>query len=275
MDALPHVDGVEHRFVDAGGLRVHVAEAGAGEPVVLLHGWPQHWYLWRGVIPRLAERYHVICPDLRGFGWTEAPGHGYAPAVFARDTVALIDALGIERARLVGHDWGGYTAFLLALDHPERVERMVVLCAPHPWPRIDLRAAAEVWRLWYVIGVAVGGRIVLPRAGGAIRRRLRAETYAERLRHPERARASRDLYRSYLRTTLTVATGRYRRRRLTVPTLLLGAARDAYVAPTVLRGFERHGDDLRLELVPGAGHFLPEEQPELTAARTLAFLSLG
>src|ERR671916_187124 len=73
---LPNVDGVEHRYIEARGLRFHVAEAGAGEPVVLLHGWPQHWYEWREVIGPLAAHYRVICPDLRGFGWSEAPPGG-------------------------------------------------------------------------------------------------------------------------------------------------------------------------------------------------------
>src|SRR5687767_14115632 len=74
---FPEVQGVSHRFVDAGGLHMHVAEAGEGEPVVLLHGWPQHWYEWRRQIPALAQHYRVICPDLRGFGWTDAPASGY------------------------------------------------------------------------------------------------------------------------------------------------------------------------------------------------------
>ena len=72
-DDFPPVPGVEHRFVEAGGLRMHVAEAGAGEPLLLVHGWPQHWYQWRGVIQRLAGTRRLIVPDLRGFGWTDAP----------------------------------------------------------------------------------------------------------------------------------------------------------------------------------------------------------
>jgi len=74
---IPHVAGVEHEFVDAGGLRTHVALAGAGEPVVLLHGWPQHWYVWRDVIPLVAPHARVIAPDLRGFGWTDVPRDGF------------------------------------------------------------------------------------------------------------------------------------------------------------------------------------------------------
>ena len=96
--ALPEVPGVEHRFVNAGGLRTHVAEAGSGPPLLLLHGWPQHWWMWRKLIRPLAESHRVICPDLRGFGWTEAPPGGYDPEVFANDLIALLDALGIDGA---------------------------------------------------------------------------------------------------------------------------------------------------------------------------------
>jgi pimeloyl-ACP methyl ester carboxylesterase len=124
---MPSVPGVTHRFVDANGVTLHVAEAGSGPPLLLLHGWPQHWWCWRLLIPRLAESYRVIAPDLRGFGWSGAPRGSYAKSTFAADVLALLDIEGLDRVRLVGHDWGGYTSFLLALEHPERVERMVAL----------------------------------------------------------------------------------------------------------------------------------------------------
>ena len=94
VDEFPQVPGVEHRYVDAGGLRMHVAEAGEGEPVLALHGWPQHWYLWREVIPRLAPHARVIAPDLRGFGWSGVPAGGYDKETMARDVLTL------DRARL-------------------------------------------------------------------------------------------------------------------------------------------------------------------------------
>ena len=86
---LPELPGVEHRFVDAGGLRVHVAEAGSGDPLVLQHGWPQHWLAWSKLIPALAEDYRVICPDLRGLGWSDAPPEGYEKEQLASDLLAL------------------------------------------------------------------------------------------------------------------------------------------------------------------------------------------
>jgi pimeloyl-ACP methyl ester carboxylesterase len=94
MIELPHVEGVEHRDVRLPGrVRLHIAEAGEGEPLVLLHGWPQHWYCWRGVVSELGSTYRLVMPDLRGFGWSEAPGGGYDAPTFAADIVALLDSL--------------------------------------------------------------------------------------------------------------------------------------------------------------------------------------
>ena len=84
---FPHVPGVTHRFVDVRGARLHVAEAGDGDPVVLLHSFPQHWYAWRHVAPLLAGQYRLIIPDWRGFGWSEAPPRGYDTASRAADIV--------------------------------------------------------------------------------------------------------------------------------------------------------------------------------------------
>jgi len=135
---MPHVDGVSHRDVVANGVRLHVAEAGSSDadPILMLHGWPQHWWVWRALIPPLAERHRVICPDLRGFGWSEAPRGRYEPEIFASDAIALLDALEIDRVRLAGHDWGGLAGYLLALRHPERVQRYLALNIVHPWLRI-------------------------------------------------------------------------------------------------------------------------------------------
>jgi len=142
---------VSHRYVDAGGLRMHVAEAGEGDPIVLLHGWPQHWYLWRSVIPQLAPHAHVICPDLRGFGWTDVPGSGYDRETMAQDVLSLLDAEGLDQVRLAGHDWGGWIGFLLCLRHPARVERFVAMNIVPPWPSLNPRDVLELWRMAYQV----------------------------------------------------------------------------------------------------------------------------
>src|SRR5262249_56866740 len=105
-EGLPPVPSVHHRLVDvsgaAGPVRIHLAEAGAGEPVLLLHGWPQHWFMWRHVVADLGSRYRLLMPDLRGFCWSQAPGTGYEPHSFAADTLALLHALGLAPVPLAG-----------------------------------------------------------------------------------------------------------------------------------------------------------------------------
>ena len=140
--------GVTHRFVEVRGVRLHVAEAGRGDPVVLLHSFPQHWYAWRHVVPLLAGQYRLICPDWRGFGWSQAPPRGYDTASRAADILALMDALGLPRVRLIAHDWGAHAAFMAALQAPERVSHLLAVNAAHPWLR-QRQLLPQLWRFWY------------------------------------------------------------------------------------------------------------------------------
>lgn len=278
---FPAVEGVTHREVDVPGVRLHVAEAGDGDgdPVLLLHGWPQHWWEWRRVIPLLAADHRLIAHDHRGFGWSGTPGHGYAPETFATDAIALLDALEIERAHVVGHDWGGFTALLLGVDHPERVRSVLAVSSPHMWLPQDLRTLKELWRIWYVLIMAtpfVGERFCRgPRFGRAmdvgsrgVLTEAEKETYAAVLREPARARASSQLYRAYLRTAAASLRGSaYEDRRLTVPTRLLIGTADTAIPLAWCTGLERHGDDATTEPVEGGSHWLPESHPELIAER--------
>ena len=277
MTGPPELDGVEHREVDAGGLRVHVAEAGRGDPMLLLHGWPQHWYEWRHVIPLLAGERRVICPDLRGFGWTDAPDGRLDAETFAADAVALLDALGLDRVDLVGHDWGGFSGFLLCLRHPERVRRFLALSTPHPFTRITPEVALGSWRAWYTLPLAAGLVRHRPEYAGWFMARegvpeRDVAVFVERLREPARARATARLYRSYQRSLLSVARGGYRSLRLVTPTRLLFGERDLAVPRQALDGFAPHADDMELEILPGCGHFVVDLEPRLVAEHIRSFL---
>ena len=277
MSELPPVAGVTHREVHVDGLRLHVAEAGEGPPLVLLHGWPQHWWCWRRVIPRLAESHRVIAPDLRGFGWSDAPPGDYAKDTFAGDVLALLDAERLDRVRLMGHDWGGFAAFLLALEYPERVDRLFALDIAPPWsqpspprPRhlaLPLLASYQVLLAAPVLGTRTmtsGTRFIrtLIRAGSGPRARWKdteLDAYARVLCEPARARASSACYRTFLTRELpAIALRGDRSGALQVPTLL--AMGEASALHRVVR--PRPGPNLRVETVRGAGHFLPEEAPD-------------
>ena len=281
---------IEHRTIALeatdGPLRVHLAEAGDGPPLLLLHGWPQHHEIWRDVAERLAGDFRLLMPDLRGFGASSVPPGGYNSAQFAADAVALLDALGIERAGVIGHDWGGFSAYLIGLRHPDRVNGIVVCNAPHPWAAPTVRTALELWRLWYVVLIAspVGARLVrsrrfvpwFMRLGG--RRHVfddaTAERYAAPLREPARARASQLLYRHYLAAVWQVFVRRaHSGRRLTVPARVVFGAEDFYVAAVNALGGEKHADDWSLRLLEGCGHWTPEERPDAVVAAAREVLS--
>jgi pimeloyl-ACP methyl ester carboxylesterase len=282
---IPHVTGVAHEFVDAGGLRTHVATAGHGPPVVLLHGWPQHWYEWRNLMPALADRHRVIALDQRGFGWSEAPPSGYEKENLAEDALAVLDALGIERVKLVGHDWGAWVGFLLALRAPERIDRYLALNILPPWT--SMRAMApHMWRFWYqwmILTPGVGYRLhasgkFVPKvlAGGSVRREVwddaTLHAFSDTFTEPARARAAVQMYRVFnLREAPEMARGRYANAHLKVPTRLLFGTGDQALKHTILDGYERHADDMLVEKVEGCGHFIADERPDLVAKRAREF----
>jgi haloacetate dehalogenase len=129
---MADIAGFEYERVIVGDADYRVAVGGEGSPIVLLHGYPQTHYCWRRVAPELARSHRVVAPDIRGYGQSRAPsggpkGEGYSKREMGADIVAVLDALEIDRATVVGHDRGGRVAYRMALDHPERVERLAVL----------------------------------------------------------------------------------------------------------------------------------------------------
>jgi len=273
-DGIPHVTGVEHRFVNAGGVRTHVALAGEGPPVLMLHGWPQHWYMWRDVIPTVAPHARVIAPDFRGFGWSEVPEDGYEKDQLKRDVLAVLDELGVEDFYVAGHDWGGYVGFLLALDHPERVRALLAMNVLPPWPARDRKVALDAWRFLYMPFLSTPG------LGGWLGRTLGPRGLPEHAREAfasqlggERARATERLYRAFfLRELPQLLRGRYSAADLRVPTRLIFGQRDVVITTRAVQDSAAQSDAIELELVADATHFVVDEKPELVADRLLSLL---
>jgi pimeloyl-ACP methyl ester carboxylesterase len=290
--ALPELPGVRHRHLPLSTrVRIHLADAGPEDapPVLCLHGWPQHWLIWRHVIGALGGECRLLCPDLRGFGWSGWPADGdFRKERLAEDAVALLDRLGIERAHVIGHDWGAFTGFLLAVRAPERMRSLLALGMVHPWqPRG--RMAANLWRFAYQLPLAapgVGGALL--RREAVTRRALRAgwgdldtwdepaaASYAAVQAQPRNARASSLLYRAFVtREAVPFATGVFAGRRLGVPSRLV-VGREDPLGVGFVEGFERHGDDARAEILEGCGHFVPEERPARVAEHARELIAAG
>lgn len=280
--------GVQHHYVSVRGVRLHVAEIGEGEPVMLLHGFPQHWYAWRRLIPLLSDRYRLLCVDQRGFGWSDAPRGGYDTGTRVDDVLGLLDELGLDRVRLIGHDWGAWTGFHLCLRAPERVSHYLALNMMHPWP-LHRRLMPQSWRFWYtaLLEQPLLGRWLL-RKRPAFTRYLMGKGVVEKAvwapaamdefvrssQEPDRARAGEALHRAFaMRDIAMLLLGRFKKLRLTTPTVILGGERDFMLPPSVLTDAGRHASDLRVEVVPGCGHYLHEERPDLVASTAYELFS--
>lgn len=267
---MPVVPGFAHRFVDIPGLRVHVAASGEGEPVLMLHGLPQHWWQWRAVGSALGERYRVICPDARGFGWSQAASPRIARYSMRDDVLALLDALELERVRLVAHDMGAVVAAQVAYAHPDRVQAMVILSVPPPFMRLGLGmlpAMRHVPKLRYRRAGSSLDWVLAPPYVATPMSEPTKEAYLRPLRDPAKDAAISEVYRGLLigGEMPTLAMGTYRRRRLAVPALYCFGDRDEPLTADFVRkqsgDVSRFADHVEFASIPDAAHFATDDNP--------------
>ncbi|ADJ14848.1 alpha/beta fold hydrolase [Halalkalicoccus jeotgali] len=284
------------------GLRLHYVEAGEGPLVVLLHGFPDHWYGWREQIPALVEAgYRVVAPDMRGYNRSEKPPgvSAYRIGHLIEDVRELIAHFGAERAHLVGHDWGGVVAWEVAARYPDSVDRLVVLNAPHPSAyRRELRdrESDQRRRSWYVLLfqlpwlpellVRFGRQRLL---GALFRGASRSpeafdeeaiERYTDACTRPGAMSAMLNYYRALFRGTLgskipgqsrpcsTTSDGLVGR-----PTLLLWGTEDEALSPALTEGLEEWVPDIEIERVAGAGHWVQLDATDRVNESLVGFLN--
>lgn len=275
---------VEHRYAQLDEVLLHYVEAGEGETMLLLHGWPQTWWEWRHVIPRLAERYRVIAPDLRGLGDSSRPLGGYDKRTLAGDLWQLVRSLGIERFHLVGHDWGGPTAFALAAAHGDAVAALAILDVVIPgdgsegfsqggrrWHHAfhmtpDLPETLTAGREEAYLGWFYRTFAYRPDAIGEAELREYLRTY----RQPGAMRAGFSLYRALPQDAADNRES-LKRGRLAMPTLAIGGAESWGRREEVGQSLRRVAESVEETIVPECGHFIPEEQPDMLSERLLAF----
>jgi pimeloyl-ACP methyl ester carboxylesterase len=297
MVTMPALDGsvvLEHKYVELGdGVTIHVADAGPadGPAVMLVHGFPENWWEWHEMIgPLAADGYRVICPDLRGAGWSSAPRSRYTKAEMADDLAAVLDRLGVATVKLVAHDWGGPVAFILMLRHPEKVTGFFGMNTVAPFVRTDLASVRNLWRLWYQIPISlpvIGPRLISdPKArfarflgswvgGGFSLPEEDMRLYIERMREPGHAEAGSRWYRSFqTREMVRWMRGEYDDARVEVPVRWLTGTKDPVITPDLADGYADHIADFEVELVDGVGHWIVHQRPELVLDRLRAFLRI-
>ena len=271
---LPEAPGFDHLVVQTPGLRTHLAAVGEGEPVVLLHGFPQHWWQWHAIAPVIAAGgYRVYCPDLRGAGWTVADDPRVERETRLRDLLALFDVLHIERAHLLSHDMGALTAMQLTYDHPERVPTAVELSVPPgfmtPSPKVAPGFRHLPQFIWHRQGASLRGLFSEAYVARPMSEAT-AETHLAPMRRPDIDGAVRPLTRGMiLPEAMRLSRGVYRRRRLTVPTLFVFGRRDRPWTKEnmgrICRNPQRYADRVEFAFVDDAAHFITDDAPAAVA----------
>jgi pimeloyl-ACP methyl ester carboxylesterase len=280
-------DTFTSRYVDTGQVRIHAAVGGEGPPVLLIHGWPQTWYQWRMIMPKLAKDFTVVAVDQRGIGLSDKPETGYDTATLANDMVAAMEALGHRRFALVGFDTGLLISYAVAADHRDRVVRVVLGEAPLPGvtpsPPLILPDAVKD-RLWHIPfnqldrtnELLVTGRedifIGAEYDASAGANKLPAEAvqyYIDMVANPESLHGSFQLYRQFGATAMQ--NEQRMTTRLTIPVLAVGGAQSS---GTMTEDTMRlAADDVRGLVVPDVGHWVAEQAPDVLFAALADFLA--
>lgn len=288
-------DGFELHDVDTGEATIRARIGGAGPPLLLLHGNPQTHVMWHKIAPRLAERFTVIASDLRGYGASSkpasAPDHEpHSKRAMARDQVALMQHFGFASFSVAGHDRGGRCAYRMALDHPERIEKLAVLDILPTWEhyrRTDLRFAMGYWH-WFFLPqpFPIPEQLIGADPDWYFRRNWPGaaeppaffdpealEDYLRAFRDSATVHAMCEDYRAGATYDFRLDEADFGTRKIACPVLVLWAAEGIleklYDTVEVWRGW---ADDVRGSAVPG-GHYMAEESPEETLRPLASFFA--
>jgi pimeloyl-ACP methyl ester carboxylesterase len=265
-----------HHMATVNGIQMHYVIGGQGDPIVLLHGWPETWYEWRHVMPALAKNYTVIVPDLRGLGDSSKPPTGYDGNTAAEDIHQLVTQLGFKTIFLVGHDIGTQVAYSYAAAHPTEVKRLAVMDLTIPgfepagrmpiwWrlfhqtpdiPEALVQGKEMMYLSWFYRNLAYNPSAIT---------QADINEFVSHYSAPGGMRAGFEYYRAFPQDA--IQNENYSKTKLTMPVLALGAG---YIPvfggnitmPSIIYGMKILAQNVQGITVPNSGHWIPEEQPQ-------------
>jgi pimeloyl-ACP methyl ester carboxylesterase len=277
----------QHHRANNKGVSIHAVSCGSGSPIVLIHGFPQHWWMWRGMMQRLAKHgYRTIAIDQRGMGGSDIPQVDYDKRTLAGDVVAVLDSLGVKRAPVIGYDHGGGTALALAFEHSERVEKLVTIeyAPPGFGYEIGLTAAPGNvnWQLAFFTQPDVAVQFI---AGKELELlswyfwhwaynpdavdQGDFEIYVCQLQKPGALRGGFMHFASVFEDAILFKQWA-EREELSMPTLGIGG--EVAAGPYGEMSLKALASDVRGTVIPSAGHWIVDEQPGLLADALLNFI---
>ena len=265
-----------HHTTSVNGIKLHYVIGGHGNPVVLLHGWPETWYEWHPIMPTLARNYTVIVPDLRGLGDSSKPLTGYDGKTVAEDIHQLVTKLGFKTIFLVGHDWGTQVAYSYAAAHPDEVKKLAVMDFTIPgfgppgrpplwWgifhqipdvPEALVQGKELIYLSWFYRGLAYNPSAIT---------QTDINEFVSHYSAPGGMRAGFEYYRAFPQDA--IQNQNYSKTKLTMPVLAVGAGYIPVLGgnitmPSIVYGMKILAQNVQGITVPNSGHYIPEEQPD-------------
>lgn len=258
---------------------MHFVFAGNGEPVVLLHGFPEHWYSWRYQLKALSDAgFTAVAPDLRGYGQTDKPARGYEIESLVADVEGLTSALGFKKFSVVGHDWGGPIAWHVAM-HVAGVKGLAVVNGPHPAIFLrNLLTSRQFLKSWYMYVFQIPGvaeRVLRREDYRAIKLMFKdgqrrapdkindedISRLTDEMRKPRAIESGLEYYRRAFRNNPIRAWRRIKK--VKAPTAVIWSTGDRALIPDTRKKLEAWVDArLDLHYIEGAGHWAPQERPD-------------
>ena len=272
-----------HYKTPINGFLMHYVIGGKGDPIILLHGWPETWYEWRHVIPELiANNFTVIAPDMRGLGDSEKPQTGYDTRSLADDIYQLVKKLGYTKIYIVGHDWGGPVAYSYAAAHPEDVKKMIILDIILPgfgWEEAGKLSPNGIWHFSFHAVRDLPEKLIEGQEdvylnwfydwisnGTAVTSEAREE-YIRQYSKPGALRAGFEYYRAIFEDA--EQNKEYAKEKLNIPILAIGG--EAAIGNRTMASFQNVASNVTGITLPNTGHFIPEEKPDIVVRQILDF----
>lgn len=277
------LEGFRHQMVHAGKAKIHAVVGGKGPPLVLIHGFPQTWWEWRRMMPRLAEAHTVVAIDLRGAGHSDCPQGGYDKETMAADVHGVMTSLGFERYAVCGHDIGAMVAIALACTHRSAVTRLAVLDASQPgWSGWEANCAKPaLWHFAFHQKRDLPERLLFGREYDYVSTFIADRAFdhgahtAEDIRvfacalaQPGNTRGGLEWYRAFPTDHRNAQA--WKQEKLTIPVLALGGEHN--YGPMIVAMLEEFAENVSGGSIAGCAHWLPEERPAETADALLKFL---
>ncbi|MEJ2293152.1 MAG: alpha/beta hydrolase [Candidatus Lokiarchaeota archaeon] len=277
-------NNIEEKYIKTNNITLHTIIIGKGRPLILLHGFPDFWYGWKGVIPELKTKFKLIIPDMRGYNLSDKPKgtQKYKMKYLIDDIKGLIDALNLEKPYLAGHDWGGVVAWGFAEKYPELIQKLVILNAPHPKIFASLlqsnkaqqKASSYIFQFLKPGGEQFLFEDDFKWLKFALFNSLEnknalndfdKEYYLKAWSQPNAITSGVKYYKA--NASFDDFTGIIK-----VPTLVFHGMKDTALLPVILEGLEKYVEDLKILKIPNSSHWIMHEEPELVSTKIIEYL---